>query len=88
MQKYDSLNQRYENATEILENLQAEKQRKVEQDNAFTLYIKTLKKNPTLLKEWNNTIWMMMVEKAIIHKNKNITFDFYTVFMTVDYLFT
>ena len=77
VQKYDSLNKRYEQATETLENLQAEKQRKVEQDNAITLYIKTLKKNPTLLEEWDDTIWMTMVEKAIIHKNKNITFHFY-----------
>ena len=37
VQKYDSLNQKYEKATEILDSLQAEKQRKVEQDNAFTL---------------------------------------------------
>ena len=77
VQKYDSLNKRYEKATEVLVSLQAEKQRKVEQDNAFTLYIKTLKKNPTLLEEWDDTIWMTMVEKAIIHKNKNITFRFY-----------
>ena len=77
VQKYDSLNQRYEKVTEILENLQAEKQRKVEQDNAITLYIKTLKKNPTLLEEWDDTIWMVMVEKAVIHKDKRITFKFY-----------
>ena len=77
VQKYDSLNQRYEKATKILDSLQAEKQRKVEQENAISLYIKTLKKNPTLLEEWDDTIWMTMVEKAIIHKNKNITFHFY-----------
>ena len=77
VKKYDSLNQRYKKATEILDNLQIEKQRKIEQDNAITLYIKTLKKNPTLLEEWDYTIWMTMVEKAIIHKNKNITFHFY-----------
>ena len=77
VQKYDSLNKRYENATEVLDSLQAEKQRKVEQDNAFTLYIKKMLKNPEVLHEWSDTIWMTMVEKAIIHKNKNITFYFY-----------
>ena len=77
VQKYDSLNQRYENATKILEDLQAEKQRRLEQDNAIALYIKTLKKNPTLLEEWDDTIWMVMVEKAVIHKDKRIIFKFY-----------
>ena len=77
VQKYDSLNQRYENATKILEDLQAEKQRRLEQDNAIALYITTLKKNPTLLEEWDDTIWMVMVEKTVIHKDKRITFNFY-----------
>ena len=58
------------------ENLQVEKQRKVEQDNAFTRYIKKMLKNPEVLHEWSDTIWMTVVEKALIHKNKNITFDF------------
>ena len=49
IQKYDSLNNRYEKATEILGNLQTEKQRKVELGNAFTLYIKKMLKNPTVL---------------------------------------
>ena len=34
-------------------------------------------KNPTLLEEWDDTIWMTMVEKAVIHKDKRITFKFY-----------
>ena len=34
-------------------------------------------KNPTLLEEWDDTIWMVMVEKAVIHKDKKITFKFY-----------
>lgn len=77
LKKYDGLNQRYENATKILEGLQTEKQRRLEQDNVIALYIKTLKKNPTLLEEWDDTIWMVMVEKAVIHKDKRITFKFY-----------
>ena len=34
-------------------------------------------KNPEVLHEWSDTIWMTVVEKAIINKNKNITFHFY-----------
>ena len=56
VQKYDSLNQRYEKATAILDSLQAEKQRKVEQDNSISLYIKKMLKNPEVLHEWSGTI--------------------------------
>ncbi len=77
LKKYDGLNQRYEYSTKILEDLQGEKQRRLEQNNAISLYIKTLKKKPTLLEEWDNTIWIIMVENAIIHNNKKITFKFY-----------
>ncbi len=32
---------------------------------------------PTVLSEWNDTLWTVMVEKAIVHKNGEITFVFY-----------
>ncbi len=27
--------------------------------------------------EWDDTVWTVMVEKAIVHKDKSITFVFY-----------
>ena len=47
------------------------------QIKAMALYIRTLKKQPTVLSEWNDTLWTVMVEKAIVHKNGEITFVFY-----------
>ena len=41
------------------------------------LCIRTLRKSPTVLHEWDNTIWTVMVEKAIVHRDKSITFVFY-----------
>ena len=43
----------------------------------MALYIRTLKKQPTVLSEWNDTLWTVMVEKAIVHRNGEITFVFY-----------
>lgn len=43
----------------------------------MVLYIRTLKKQPTVLSEWNDTIWTVMVVKAIVHRNSEITFMFY-----------
>ena len=47
------------------------------QIKAMALYIRPLKKQPTVLSEWNDTLWTVMVEKAIVHKNGEITFVFY-----------
>lgn len=48
-----------------------------QKDKAMALYIGTLKKQPTVLSEWNDTLWTVMVEKAIVHRNGEITFMFY-----------
>ena len=43
----------------------------------MALYIRTLKKQPVVLREWSDTIWTVMVEKAIVHRDGAITFVFY-----------
>lgn len=48
-----------------------------QKDKAMALYIRNLKNQPTVLTEWNDTIWTVMVEKAIVHRNGEITFMFY-----------
>lgn len=42
----------------------------------MALYIRTLKKQPVVLREWSDTIWTVMVEKAIVHRNSAITLVF------------
>ena len=41
------------------------------------LFIRTLKKQPDVLDVWDDTIWTVMVEKAIVHKDGAVTFVFY-----------
>ena len=43
----------------------------------MSLFICTLKKQPDILEEWDDTIWTMMVKKAIVHRDGSITFVFY-----------
>jgi site-specific DNA recombinase len=40
------------------------------------LYIRTLKKQPEILHNWDAIIWTVMVEKVIVHRNGEITFVF------------
>jgi hypothetical protein len=42
----------------------------------MALYIRTLKKQPEVMHDRNDTIWTVMIEKAIVHKDGQITFVF------------
>lgn len=77
LKKYKTLTARYETVAKELERLQAERNRLHQQDKAMSLFIRTLKKQPDILAEWDDSIWTMMVEKAIVHRNSSITFVFY-----------
>lgn len=74
---YEDLTKRYEKARSELARLQGERTRRSQRNKAMALYIRTLKKQPNVLTEWNDTIWTVMVEKAIVHRDKSITFVFY-----------
>ena len=76
-QKYETLTERYEAAAAELERLQNLRNRRRQQDKAMSLFIRALKKQPDILEEWDDTIWTMMVEKAIVHQDRSITFVFY-----------
>ena len=73
----ESLTQRYEAATAKLDELQKERALRVRQDKAIVLFIRTLKKQPDVLDAWDDTIWTVMVEKAIVHRDGKLTFVFW-----------
>ena len=77
LRKYNSLNKRYEDAVVALEKLKAERDLRRQQSKAMLLFIRTLKKNPQVLDNWDDTVWTVMVEKGIVHRDGSITFVFY-----------
>ena len=40
------------------------------------LFMETLKKQKQVLEEWDRDIWVLLVEKAVVHTNGSITFEF------------
>ncbi len=76
LKKYDALTERYEKAAAELERLRNLRTARSQQDKKMALYIRTLKKQPEVMHDWNDTIWTVMIEKAIIHRNGEITFVF------------
>ena len=77
VKKYNSLNKRHENAVGLLEKLKAEQALRQQQDKSISLFVRTLKKNPQVLDNWDDTIWTVMVERGVVHRNGHITFVFY-----------
>ena len=73
----ESLNARFETVTKELHFLKEEREKRIKKDNALSLHIRNLKKSKKVLTEWDDTVWTVMVEKAIVHKDKSITFIFY-----------
>ena len=47
------------------------------QDQAMALFIRTLKKQPGGLDTWSDTIWTVMVERVLVHKDGGLSFGFY-----------
>ena len=39
-------------------------------------YLEEIKKADNYLPEWSHNLWMLMVEKATVNKDKTITFKF------------
>lgn len=76
LKKYDALTKRYEVAAAELERLQGLRTSRSQQDKKMALYIRSLKKQPEVMRDWNDTIWTVMIERAIVHRNGEITFVF------------
>jgi len=76
LKKYETLTSRYETAAAELERLQSLRTSRSQTDRKMALYIRTLKKQPGVMHEWDDTIWTVMIEKAIVHKDGQITFIF------------
>ncbi len=73
----DNLYARFDAVTQELQSLNDEREARLKKDKALSLHIRTLKNSKQILTEWDDTVWTVMVEKAIIHKDKTITFIFY-----------
>ncbi len=73
----DNLYARFDAITKELQVLQKERDERLKKEKALSLHIRTLKKSRQILTKWDDTVWTVMVEKAIVHKDKSITFIFY-----------
>ncbi len=74
--KYNGLLARYEKATARLKEVTAEKERKRGQDRELRLFIEALKKQPLVLEEWDERLWIAIVDRATVFREGRIVFRF------------
>src|SRR5690554_5238973 len=74
--KYNSLSKRYEEEYKKLENLQKEKELRKSKYKAMEVFIENLKKQPLVIDAWDETLWALMIEKAIVNHDGSIIFVF------------
>ncbi len=74
--KYDSLVNRYENVAEKLKEATAKKENRMLRDTEFRSFIASLKNTPLVLKNWDEEIWICLLDIATIHANGDLIFRF------------
>lgn len=77
IKKYESLSKRYEEEYRKLENLQKDKELGKSKDKAMEVFIENLKKQSLVIDAWDEALWALMIEKAIVERGGSIKFIFY-----------
>ena len=74
--KYNDLSERYNKLKDELDKLINERAYKLGQSTKLEAFLKEMETAETIIDTWNNELWMVMVESAIVHNDKSITFKF------------
>ena len=76
--KYSKLEERYTKLQLEASKLEAERVRKQGQVKALQMFLENYKKQPVLLTDWSDAVWMMTVERVVVTNNRKLKFRFYT----------
>ncbi len=74
--KYNGLLARYEKATARLTEVTEEKERKHDQNRELRHFIEALKKQPLVLEEWEERLWIAILDRATVFRDGRIAFKF------------
>ena len=76
--KYDKLYIRHEKIVTELKAIQEQIKRKNSQKESINYFVENYKKAPDLIKEWDEKLWNMVVEKVIVYKDGKLEFVFFS----------
>lgn len=75
-EEYNVLKIRYSNSAEELNTMCKNRKEQEQRKTAIDTYIANFKKLPTVIADWDSRIWNLMIDKAVVNRNKTITFFF------------
>ncbi len=75
--KYQNLVERHKALTDELDKLLKEKTDKESKVTKLNAFVSVMSKSDDKLSDWNERIWMLMVEKAIVQRDKSVKFIFH-----------
>ena len=75
--RYNALVERYDSAKSKYDSLIAKKERKLAQSREIDRFTEQLKNQPNLLTEFDDSLWITTIEKAVVRNDGIIEFHFY-----------
>lgn len=74
--KYNRLVQRYEKASSRLKKVTTERNVRAQRDREIRIFIESIKQQPLIVKAWDETLWLSLLDKATVYTDGSITFLF------------
>ena len=74
--KYNRLVSRYEKAVVRLKDVTAEREKQNQRDRELGIFIASLKEKPLVIEEFDEELWICLLESATVHANGQVTFRF------------
>ncbi|MGE4571753.1 MAG: recombinase family protein [Candidatus Izemoplasmatales bacterium] len=74
--KYKKLSERFNGIKDELDNLKTERNKQENKYLKMNAFLTNFKKAPSHLSDWNELIWRLLIEKATVHRDGDITFVF------------
>ena len=74
--KYNSLVRRYEKADKRLTEVTQERDARINRERELRIFISELAEKPLVIEEWDEELWVSILETATVHKDRKITFLF------------
>lgn len=74
--RYNRLAERCQSAYDKREKLEQERERRMRREKELQIFLCTLEKQPLVLEEWDELLWVLLVEHATVRRDGSIEFTF------------
>lgn len=65
---------RYEKAAKMLKQKSEDRNSRIEREKAIRIFVTALEKQPFVINEWDDRLWMSLLEKVTVYNGGRIMF--------------